>query len=240
MSSHEVEKPIQSSDESEHSKKLAKRIAQLNPLQIAEVERLVTKLELQSRSDPSCTVQSHRDWPHAPLHRLGGKGTYIVTGGTLNKEHHFRCSDALDLMQAELLAKARQYDWQLEAWACFSNHYHFVGHALVDSKSLRPFLTHLHADTAREINRLQKCLGRQVWHNYWETELTYEKSYLARLNYVHHNAVRHRLVPVANQYRWCSAAWFERTATSAQVKTIYGFKIDKLKVLDDFDVMPVG
>ena len=70
--------------------------------------------------------------------------------------------------------------------------------------------------------------------------MTYEKSYLARLNYVHQNAVRHGLVPVANQYHWCSAAWFERTATPAQKKTIYGFRIDKLKVLDDFQVTGIG
>ena len=35
------------------------------------------------------------------------------------------------------------------------------------------------------------------------------KSYLARLNYVHQNPVKHGLVRVANQYRWCSAAWLE-------------------------------
>ena len=57
---------------------------------------------------------------------------------------------------------------------------------------------------------------------------------LARLNYVHQNAVKHKLVTVANQYPWCSAAWFERVATPAQVKTIYEFKIDRVKVEDDF------
>jgi putative transposase len=46
--------------------------------------------------------------------------------------------------------------------------------------------------------------------------------------------VKHKLVPVANQYPWCSAAWFERVASPAQVKMIYGFKIDGLKVEDDF------
>jgi len=54
------------------------------------------------------------------------------------------------------------------------------------------------------------------------------------LNYVHQNAVKHKLVPVANQYPWCSAAWFEREASPAQVNTIYGFKIDRVKVEDDF------
>ena len=77
---------------------------------------------------------------------------------------------------------------------------------------------------------------QKIRHNFWETRLTYEKSYLARLNYVHQNPVKHKLVLIANQYPWCSAGWFERTARPAQVKTIYGFKTDKQKVLDDYDV----
>ena len=154
-----------------------------------------------------------KDWPHSPLHRLGGKGTYIVTAGTLKKEHFFRDAELLDLLENQLLGKAKQYGWQLEAWAVFSNHYHFVGHALQDSATLKPFLTHLHADTAREVNLRDNEPERQVWFNYWETELTFEKSYFARLNYVHQNPVKHGLVPVANQYPWCSAAWFENGPT---------------------------
>jgi len=50
------------------------------------------------------------------------------------------------------------------------------------------------------------------------------------------NAVKHGLVPVANQYPWWSAAWFERTATPAQMRTVYAFKTDRLLVADDFDV----
>ena len=50
------------------------------------------------------------------------------------------------------------------------------------------------------------------------------------MNYTHQNAVKHGLVPVANRYPWCSAAWFERTANAAQVKTLYSFKVDRLQV----------
>jgi len=71
--------------------------------------------------------------------------------------------------------------------------------------------------------------------NFWDTRLTFEKSYLARLNYVHQNPVKHGLVAVANQYPWCSAGWFERVARPAQVKTIYAFKTDKLNVYDEYD-----
>jgi hypothetical protein len=41
--------------------------------------------------------------------------------------------------------------------------------------------------------------------------------------------LRHGLVPVANQYPWCSAAWFERTAP-AMVKSIYRFKTDQVDI----------
>lgn len=224
--------------------KLAARIGRLSALQVDQVERLVAQLEVAGmvrRKENESGDESPRskDWPHAPVHRLHGKGTFIVTAGTLHKHHYFRRAELLDYLERELLAKAKQYYWQLEAWAVFSNHYHFVGHALEDAETLRPFLTHLHADTAREVNRRDGESDRQVWYNFWETKLTFEKSYLARLNYVHQNAVKHGLVLVANQYRWCSAAWFERTATPAQVKTIYSFKTDKVRVVDDFDVAAV-
>jgi putative transposase len=95
-------------------------------------------------------------------------------------------------------------------------------------------MLHLHADSARELNRADGTIGRTVWFNFWDTKLTYERSYLARLNYVHQNPVKHGLVVKANQYRWCFAAWFERVASPAIVKTIYSFKTDKLNIHDEF------
>jgi hypothetical protein len=83
-------------------------------------------------------------------------------------------------------------------------------------------------------NRLDKTSGRKVWHNFWDTRLTYQKSYLARLNYVHRNAVKHGLVLVANQYRWCSVRWFEGVAAPVLVRSIYRFSTDALTVNDDF------
>jgi putative transposase len=175
------------------------------------------------------------DWPHAPLHRLSEHGTYIVTAGTLQKEHHFAGAERLGLLQRALLRIMRESGWRIEAWAVFSNHYHFVAHAEAAAVDLGKVLKRLHGSTSRDLNRLDGMRGRQVWHNFWDTELTYEKSYLARLNYVHQNAVKHGLVPVANRYAWCSAAWFERTATRAQIRTIYSFKTDRVTVHDAFE-----
>jgi putative transposase len=176
-------------------------------------------------------------WPHAPKHQLSENGTYFVTAGTYLKAHHFRTPRRLEVLQRGLLVVTRDFCWELEAWAVFSNHYHFIAHSQSDSgnaSSLSQMLGVLHTRTAGWLNRLDKTPGRKVWHNFWDTRLTYQKSYLARLNYVHQNAVKHRLVPLANQYRWCSATWFEGVASPGMVQSIYRFKTDALSVSDDF------
>ncbi|MGQ0763244.1 MAG: REP-associated tyrosine transposase [Acidobacteriota bacterium] len=174
------------------------------------------------------------DWPHAPVHRFDSRGIYMVTAATLHKKPLFADPAKLTLLENALLHLAKQYQWQLEAWAVFANHYHFVSRCSDEPASLKKFLKHLHADSARELNRLDDKDGRTVWFNFWDTKLTYERSYLARLNYVHQNPVKHGLVVKADQYRWCSAGWFERVASPAMVKTIYGFKTDLLRINDDF------
>jgi putative transposase len=185
-----------------------------------------------AKTEPAAKL-SAKDWPHAPVHRLSEHGIYMVTAATLHKERLFDTSNKLDLLERSLLSLSKKCGWQLEAWAVFANHYHFVARGSFNSAPMADLLRELHSTTAREINRWDGQ-QRTVWHNYWDTRLTYQHSYLSRLSYVHKNAVKHGLVPMANQYRWCSAAWFERIASPAQVKTIYGFKIDKLNVRDDF------
>src|SRR4030095_10106178 len=54
-------------------------------------------------------------------------GVFIVTAATLHKSHVFQGSQRLELLQTRLLSMAKQYGCQLEAWAVFPNHYHFVG-----------------------------------------------------------------------------------------------------------------
>ena len=175
-----------------------------------------------------------KDWPHAPIHRFDSSGIYMVTGATLYKKPLFRTPEKLTLLENSLLTVAKKGLWHLQAWAVFSNHYHFIGRRDEQSLPLDDVLSELHTTTAADLNQLDRNEGRNVWFNFWDSKLTYERSYLARLNYVHQNPVKHGLVPVANRYPWCSAAWFERTASPAAVKMIYSFKTDKLKIDDDY------
>jgi len=158
----------------------------------------------------------------------------MVTAATFYKTRFFSTPEKLASLENDILTLAKHNDWQLEAWAVFMNHYHLIARGELARATLNVYLKHLHSKTAIDVNLQDNTPGRQVWYNFWETRLTYERSYLARLNYVHQNPVKHGLVRVASQYEWCSAAWFERTASPAAVKTIYSFKTDKLKIDDDY------
>ncbi|HXI12771.1 MAG TPA: transposase [Thermoanaerobaculia bacterium] len=174
-------------------------------------------------------------WPHAPVHELHEPGAYMVTGSTYQKIHHFRSPARLEFLQKSLLTLAEEYGWQMQAWAVFSNHYHFVAMSPGDASSLQTMIKTLHSKTAREINLLDAAKGRQVWFDYWDTHLTFQKSYLARLKYVHTNAVHHELVREASLYPWCSANWFGERASAAFFETVMSFKTDQLTVRDEFD-----
>jgi putative transposase len=173
-------------------------------------------------------------WPHAPVHKLSEKGIYFVTAATHHHAHYFRGRERLEVLHRGLLKVCHAQGWRLEAWAIFSNHYHFVAESPDDPESLGPMLRDLHAKTAKWINKLDATPSRQVWHNYWDSHISLPRAYFARLAYTHQNPVRHGLVTHAKDYPWCSAAWFEEHTRPALVKSIYRFKSDSLA--DSYDV----
>jgi putative transposase len=173
-------------------------------------------------------------WPHAPVHRTLVCGTYMVTAGTYQKVPYFYTPERLEFLQDTLLQLAEKYHWALQAWAIFSNHYHFIAQSPSDPKTLSAFLSNLHVATAKYVNAKDNKPNRQVWWQYWDSLISYQYSYLARLNYVNQNPVRHGLVAVATQYPWCSVNWFRQTTLPSFYHTVTNFKIDKVKVKDDF------
>lgn len=176
------------------------------------------------------------DWHHAPIHWFDHHGAYSFTGSTYMKQHVFRSADRKDFLLDKIHEFARSYGWNLESWSVFSNHYHLIAVSPENPEGLRQMLNDLHSATGREINRADGAEGRQVWHQYWETALTYQRSYLARLNYVMQNPVKHGLVLRASDYRWCSAAWFQREANRSFYKAVTSMKIDRVNMIDDFDL----
>lgn len=175
-----------------------------------------------------------KQWPHQPSRTVSGAGTYIVTAGTYNKLHLFHGKERLDLLHDHLLGFAEDLGWSVEAWAVFSNHYHVVGSAPDDADPVGELTKRVHGKTAVELNRMDGSSGRQVWFRRWDTKLTFQRSYFARLAYVHNNPVKHELVRSASDYPWCSATWFRLNAEPAHYETVSSFDYSQVRVEDNF------
>ena len=173
-------------------------------------------------------------WHHGPLHIFVPNAMHMVTASTLYKQPIFDTPPKLRLLQNTLFEVMLAYGWRLQAWAVFINHYHFVARSPDDGTSLKRMIQRLHSQSAHLVNKIDQAPGRRVWFQYWDTCLTYEKSYYARLNYVHNNPVKHGLVPSAEQYPYCSAGWFKEKAPEGFRKKVKAFRYDRLHVVDDF------
>ncbi len=147
----------------------------------------------------------------------------------------FAGPERLNYLTNKLLELADTLGWRLHAWSVFPNHYHFIADSPHPDR-LRKLVRHLHSVTAIQVNKMDGAPGRKVWFNYWDTHLTFQRSFLARLSYVHQNPVRHGLARRASEYSWCSAGWFERKADRAFYRTVIEFPHDQLDIPDDFDV----
>ena len=174
------------------------------------------------------------DWPHSPPHRFFESGTYMITAGTYKKAHIFNAPEKRSFLTDKLFALSSEFETSLQAWAIMSNHYHFICSSDESPEKLKTLLYRLHKETALKINEMDNISGRKVWFQYWDRRIRNQRAYFARLKYVHENPVHHGIVPVAENYDWCSAAWFKLNAPSGFRRMIDTFKTDKLSVFDDF------
>ena len=178
--------------------------------------------------------ESSRPWHHRPAHVFLPNTMYMVTAGTLHKEHIYHDSLRLQLLHGALFQVAEAFAWKMQAWALFCNHYHFIAQSPAEAGTLKTMIQRFHSQTSRTVNQLDGTPGRKVWFQYWDTCLTYEKSYYVRLNYVHHNPVKHGLVSAATQYPYCSASWFVEHAEPSYRRKVESFRHEQANIRDDF------
>jgi putative transposase len=174
------------------------------------------------------------NWPHAPAHWLFEPGIYMVTAGTYRNLPHLSTPDRRTFFLETLFRTAEEFGWGLQAWAVMSNHYHLIIRSPGDPSNLRKWMGKLHMLTARRLNELDASPGRKVWFQFWDSRIDYERSYMARLNYVNLNPIKHGIVDNAESYAWCSASWFAQNASPAFAKTVAEFKTDRVEVPDEF------
>jgi len=172
------------------------------------------------------------DWPHAPLHRTDDPGWYFITAGTYLKQHFLRDGNRRGTMIELMHEFAPRHGLDLQYWTVLSNHYHIIVGA-EETADIPTYIRKLHSKSSHEFNESDRISGRKVWYQYRDTYLRDEKSYLARVNYIHQNAVKHGIVRVAENYRWSSARVFEELVGKAFAEQVRRLKTDKLDIPDD-------
>jgi putative transposase len=176
----------------------------------------------------------YKIYPHNPPHYFVPDATYMVTGAILHNQHFLSEYKRKEFVLQTLFERANLLGWDLEAWAILNNHYHFIAQAPEDATTLEKLIRQLHSITAIQINRWDSTSGRQVWQNYWDSCITYEKSFLARLHYVHMNPVKHGLVENAMVYPYCSYRWFVEQGDDDLKEQVFAQPINKINMFDDF------
>jgi len=176
----------------------------------------------------------YKIYPHNPPHLFRPCAIYMVTGATLRKRYLLDTGEKKQHFCETLFKRATILGWDLEAWAVLSNHYHFVAQAPEEATTLKLLIQAVHSISSKYVNHLDGTPGRQVWYNYWDTCITYETSYLARLHYVHVNAVKHGVVARAEDYPFCSYRWFMEGVAPDFWRRVFAQPIDRLHVEDDF------
>jgi putative transposase len=172
--------------------------------------------------------------PHTPPHLFKPSSIYFVTGTTALKKPFLAVDLAKENFQNTLFTRSRLLGWQLEAWAILDNHYHFMASAPTDASTLTRLIRVVHSSSANFINKLDKVQGRRVWYNYWDSCITNETSYLARLHYVNMNPVKHGLVEKSEDYPFSSYRWFVETAETKFQKMVFSQPIDHINVHNNF------
>lgn len=176
----------------------------------------------------------YRTYLHNPPHYFVSNAMYMVTGSILHKHNLLSENKRKEFFLNVLFEKAIALGWSLQGWVVLNNHYHFIGESPENAQTLSKLIQQVHSITAIQINKWDHTAGRKVWHNYWDTCLTYEKSYYARLHYIHENPVKHRLVENAVDYPFCSYKWFLENGDNELKELILNQPIDKINVEDAF------
>ena len=149
-----------------------------------------------------------RGYPlHEPPHLHEVDGWFLITAATYEHKHHF-CTEAdrAWLLQ-ELLQELQASGIPCNGWVVLPNHYHLVVQCRPLSAISQP-LRRVHARTARELNRREGQMGRQVWYRFSDRKMRNERHYYTTLNYIHYNPTKHGYTPKPLDWACSSAHWY--------------------------------
>ena len=111
-----------------------------------------------------------------------------------------------------------------------------MANAPENAETLSKMISEMHRFTALWIkkNVPEAINAKIIMYNYWDSCITYESSYFARLNYIWYNPTKHGYVENAEE--WSFGSYFERIKAEKRELEILKEKYpcNRVKVKDDF------
>ncbi len=144
----------------------------------------------------------YKSYPHNPPHLFRQNAKYFITGATYLKRRFLSQPECKLHLLHSITKGCKKYDWTLEDWVILDNHYHLMLQSPGSPETMSLLFNEIHKFTAIWLKKNISILKNKgkIFHNYWDTCITYEKSYFARLNYIYFNPVKHGYVEIAEDY----------------------------------------
>lgn len=138
-----------------------------------------------------------------PPHIYQSQTNYFITSKTVEGNTFFNTKEKLQLLYSLIKKFAEKYDVILHGWVVLPNHNHLLIYVSTENELLL-FMKSFHGKSAIEINKIDSTPGRKVWYQYWDRCVRSEKDFGIRLNYIHHNPVKHGYVKNVFAYEFSS------------------------------------
>ena len=104
-----------------------------------------------------------------------------------------------------------------------------------ESATLSELMNNFHRFTANWLSKHNiRKVKEKYFHNYWDTCITFEKSYFTRLNYIWFNPVKHGYVDSPEKWKFGSYYYRYREEMKEMKRQIEKYPFDKVKIDDDF------
>lgn len=177
----------------------------------------------------------YKTYRNNPPHLFRSKVKYFITGSTYQRKRYVASVESKNATMGYLFKSFKNFGWCIEDWVLLDNHYHVIAEAPDQAVTLHQVINHLHKFSALWIKRQSgnQNDGNRIWYNYYDTCITYERSYFARINYIWFNPVKHGYV--LDPADWIFGSYYFRKKNEEPLETIImGFPWDKVKIEDDY------
>ncbi len=203
-------------------------------------------------------IEEYKIYKHSPSHFFASNQMYMITTATYKKRKYLKDDKIKEYLFDLIFNKFSRFNWEIDAWVILDNHYHLLLQASKNAHSLPIIIREIHKFSALFIRKFLNCNNdvvskgqnhrfctpknkqhnrdstSKIWWNYWDTCITYERSYFARLNYIHFNPVKHGYVDSPDKWKFSSYCKFCDEVGEEYKEILKKYPFNKVRVKDDF------